>query len=269
MRIVRFCDSGGTVNLGEDLGDGNARLLSGSLFSGLSSTDTVVAIGKRLAPLEPTNIFCIGKNYVAHAQEMGSEAPEMPIVFMKPTSALNHPDAPVAIPAACTHGPEVDYEAELVAVIGKAARNVPRERALDYVLGYTCANDVSARWWQKQGSGGQWIRGKGFDGFCPLGPVLVTVDEIPDPQNLTVRFRLNGELLQDGHTRQMMFPVDYLIAELSRDLTLLPGTVILTGTPSGVGAARDPQVFLKPGDRMETEVEGIGTLVNHVVAAQG
>lgn len=268
MRIVRFLGPDGAEHLGEDLGDGNAHLLTGSLFEGVTPTDTTVAISQRLAPLEPVNIFCIGKNYGAHAQEMGSQAPELPIVFMKPTSTLNHPDAPIVIPAACQHGPEVDYEAELVAVIGKTARNVSRERALDYVVGYTCANDVSARWWQMEGSGGQWIRGKSFDGFCPLGPALVTADEIPDPQNLGVRFRLNGELLQDGHTSQMMFPVDYLIAELSRDLTLLPGTIILTGTPSGVGFARDPQVFLKPGDRMETEIERIGTLTNSVVTAQ-
>jgi len=268
MRIVRFLDAEGVEQLGEDQGNGTARLLSGRLFDRLEPTDATAAITRRLAPLDPVNIFCIGKNYGEHAKEMGSDAPELPIVFMKPTTALNHPEAPVPIPAACTHGPEVDYEAELVAVIGKTARNVPREKALDYVFGYTCANDISARWWQKDGSGGQWIRGKSFDGFCPLGPVLVTADEIADPQDLKVQMRLNGQLMQDGHTSQMMFPVDYLIAELSRDLTLLPGTLILTGTPSGVGFARNPQVFLQPGDRAEVEVEKIGVLANTISKAQ-
>ncbi|KAA3626100.1 MAG: FAA hydrolase family protein [Proteobacteria bacterium] len=267
MRIVRFIDPQGSVRLGEDQGDGSARLLAGSLFAGLTATDSTATISRRLAPLEPVNILCIGKNYSDHAKEMGSEAPELPIVFMKPTSALNHPGAPIPIPAACDHGPEVDYEAELAVVIGKAARDVPRDRALDHVFGYTCANDISARWWQKEGSGGQWIRGKSFDGFCPLGPVLVTAEEIPDPQKLSVRMRLNGELMQDGNTGQMMFPVDYLIAELSRDMTLLPGTVILTGTPSGVGFARTPQVFLQPGDQTEVEVEKIGVLSNQITSA--
>lgn len=265
MRIVRFLDEQNQEQLGVDQGNDTATLLSGALFGALESTGETRRIATRLAPVQPTNIFCIGKNYSEHAREMGSEAPELPIVFMKPTSTLNHPNALITIPAACTHGPEVDYEAELAVVIGRSARNVTREEALSYVFGYTCANDISARWWQKSGSGGQWIRGKGFDGFCPLGPVLVTADEIPEPQNLAVRFRLNGELMQDGNTRDMMFPVDYLIAELSRDLTLLPGTVLLTGTPSGVGFARDPQVFLRPGDAMETEVEGIGVLRNQVV----
>lgn len=268
MRIVRFIDPQGKTQLGEDRGDGSARLLAGALLERLTPTAMIEPIVQRLAPLDPVNILCIGKNYSEHAKEMGSEAPELPIVFMKPTSALNHPEAPIPIPAACDHGPEVDYEAELAVVIGTAARNVTRGQALDHVLGYTCANDVSARWWQKQGSGGQWIRGKGFDGFCPLGPVLVTADEIPDPQDLAVHFRLNGQLMQDGHTSQMMFPVDYLIAELSRDMTLLPGTVILTGTPSGVGFARKPPVFLQPGDHAEVEVECIGTLFNPVTGPE-
>ncbi|GAB4345054.1 MAG: hypothetical protein Kow006_01770 [Gammaproteobacteria bacterium] len=267
MRIVRFLDEQGQEHLGIDQTDGSAELLEGALFDELRPTGQSARIATRLTPLTPCNIFCIGKNYGEHAREMGSDAPELPIVFMKPTSALNHPDAPVPLPRACTHGPEVDYEAELVAVIGRAARNVSREEALSYVYGYTCANDISARWWQMNGSGGQWIRGKSFDGFCPLGPVLVTADEIPDPQNLDVRCRLNGEVMQDGNTRSMMFPVDYLVSELSRDLTLLPGTIILTGTPPGVGFARDPQVFLKAGDTLETEVEGIGTLRNSITDA--
>lgn len=269
MRIVRFVDEHGDCRYGEFRNEKTAELLEGSLAAGFSPSGESRRIAELLAPVEPVNIFCIGKNYREHAQEMGSEAPELPIVFMKPTSALNHPGASIPLPAACTHGPEVDYEAELAVIIGKRARNVSRTEALDFVFGYTCANDISARWWQKEGGGGQWIRGKGFDGFCPLGPVLVTADEIGDPQELSVRFRLNGELLQNGNTRDMMFSVEHLIAELSRDLTLLPGTVILTGTPSGVGFARKPPVFLRPGDSLETEVERIGILHNSVADSGG
>ena len=169
------------------------------------------------------------------------------------------------LPACCQHGPEVDYEAELAVVIGKTARNVSEEDALEYVFGYTCANDVSARRWQKHGGGGQWVKGKSFDSFCPLGPVLVTADEIPDPQTLKVESILNGKVMQDGHTSDMIFPVARLIQLLSQDTTLLPGTLILTGTPAGVGFARKPPVFLADGDRIEVRISGIGVLSNSVV----
>jgi 2-keto-4-pentenoate hydratase/2-oxohepta-3-ene-1,7-dioic acid hydratase in catechol pathway len=171
------------------------------------------------------------------------------------------------LPAACGHGPEVDFEAELAVIIGREAKNVPEDQALEYVLGYTCANDVSARHWQKHGGGGQWVRGKSFDTFCPLGPVLVTADEIPDPQSLSVRCGVNGDRMQDGNTADMIFPVRRLIARISRDTTLVPGTVILTGTPAGVGFTRDPPVFLAAGDRVSVDIEKIGILVNLVTAA--
>jgi len=161
----------------------------------------------------------------------------------------------------------VDYEAELAVVIGRTARNVPQQEALDYVLGYTCANDVSARRWQKRGGGGQWVKGKSFDSFCPLGPVIVTSDEIGDPQALGLRSILNGSVMQDGNTSDMIFPVARLIHLLSQDTTLLPGTVILTGTPSGVGFTRTPPVFLAPGDEIVVEIENIGRLLNPVVQA--
>ena len=267
MKIVRFVDDRGNVLLGKDLGDGRADLLAGSLLEKApGTTGKIVAIGRRLAPLDPVNIFCIGKNYLEHAKEGGSGVPDRPIIFMKSTAALNHPGHDVRLPA-CSPQPEVDYECELAVVIGKAGRDIPKGRALEHVLGYTCANDVSARWWQKQGGGGQWVRGKGFDTFCPLGPVLVTADEVPDPQALTLKTTLNGEVMQDGHTKDMIFPVDELIAFMSQDTTLLPGTVILTGTPAGVGAARTPPVFLKPGDEVTVEIEKIGKLTNTVVAA--
>ena len=218
-----------------------------------------------LTPVVPTNIFCIGLNYREHAKEGGQPIPQQPVVFMKPTSTLLDPGRPILIPACCDPEGEVDYECELAVVIGRRARNVSKEDALNYVLGYTAANDVSARKWQFM-PGGQWIRGKSFDTFCPLGPVLVTADEIPDPQNLRIRTILNGETLQDHTTGDMIFPVAELISFLSQDTTLLPGTVILTGTPQGVGVCRDPQVWLKPGDHVAVELEKIGRLENSVKA---
>jgi 2-keto-4-pentenoate hydratase/2-oxohepta-3-ene-1,7-dioic acid hydratase in catechol pathway len=267
MRIVRFSDDNGKLLWGKCLGDGSADLLAQSpLDNPPETTGRKVPIYRLLTPIEPTNVFCIGKNYREHAAEMDSEVPPRPIIFMKPTSALNHPDSPIRLPA-CSHGPEVDYEGELAVVIGKAGRDIPKNKALEHVLGYTCANDVSARWWQKKGSGGQWVRGKGFDSFCPLGPCLVTADEVPDPQALTLTTTLNGEVVQRGHTKDMIFPVAELIAFLSQDTTLLAGTVILTGTPAGVGAGRTPPVFLKPGDEVTIEIEKLGKLTNQVVAA--
>ncbi len=267
MRIIRFLDNDGKSCYGKELGGGSAELLAPPLLDGVPETSGErVRIGRLLAPIEPANLICIGKNYAEHAVEMGGEAPPRPVVFMKPTSALNHPDSPIRLPA-CSNGPEVDYEGELAVVIGTPGRDIPKANALDHVLGYTCANDVSARWWQKKGSGGQWVRGKGFDSFCPLGPALVTADEIPDPQALTLTTTLNGEVMQQGHTRDMIFPVDELIAFLSQDTTLLAGTVVLTGTPAGVGVGRNPPVFLKAGDEVTVEIEGVGGLTNRVVGA--
>ena len=159
----------------------------------------------------------------------------------------------------------MDYECELAVVIGKAAKNVSKEKALDYVLGYTCANDVSARDWQRTFGGSQWCRGKTFDTFCPLGPVLVTADEIPNPNQLAIKTILNGKTMQDLNTNDMIFDVPTLISFLSGSTTLLPGTVILTGTPQGVGMAMNPPVWLKSGDVVTIEIEKIGSLTNPVV----
>jgi 2-keto-4-pentenoate hydratase/2-oxohepta-3-ene-1,7-dioic acid hydratase in catechol pathway len=214
-------------------------------------------------------IIGIGRNYAAHATEQGKTLEEHPIVFTKnPASATLH-ESSVEIPAICrdpaTGRGEVDYEAELAVVIGTAARDVSQADALDHVLGYCCANDVSARWWQKKGSGGQYCRGKSFDTFCPLGPAVVPASEVPDPQALRVVMRLNGEVMQDEPTSNMMFTVARIISDLSQGTTLIPGTVILTGTPSGVGMAQKPQVWLKAGDVMEVEIAGVGLLRNTVV----
>ena len=267
MRIARFEDEHGAWFYGQEDEGTEVDVLQGDIFSGLTMSGQRRSPVRRLAPLPPVNIFCIGLNYREHAAETGAKVPDDPVIFMKPTSALNHPGEAIRLPACCRHGPEVDYEAELAVVIGRPARNVPEADALDYVLGYTCANDVSARHWQKHGGGGQWVKGKSFDSFCPLGPVLVTADEIPDPQELRVRSILNGEVMQDGYTSDMIFPVARLIHLLSQDTTLLPGTLILTGTPPGVGFARNPPIFLAPGDEIQVEIDGIGRLVNPVTEA--
>ena len=175
---------------------------------------------------------------------------------MDPGASIYIPRTPVST--------QVDYEGELAVVIGTTCKNVSREKALDHVLGYTCANDVSARDWQKQWGGGQWCRGKSFDTFAPLGPYLVTPDEIPNPNALEIATRVNGEVLQQSNTADMIFDVPALIEFLSGETTLAAGTVILTGTPSGVGLGRTPQRWLQPGDRVEIEIEGIGVLENGV-----
>lgn len=212
----------------------------------------------------PPAIFCIGLNYREHARETGASLPEFPVIFMKNPAAVTGHEETVTLPGSCVDPLQVDYEAELAVVIGKRALNVKPEEALAYVKGYTCANDISARRWQKHAGGGQWVRGKSFDTFCPMGPGLKGTDEIPDPSGLAIECRLNGEVMQQSNTSDMIFPVERIIAFLSEDTTLLPGTVILTGTPSGVGFARKPPVFLRPGDRVETRIERIGTLVNTV-----
>lgn len=267
MHLIRFETPDGRTLCGIPSDESTAAVLPSDAFGARTPTGETARIGRVLAPVEPCNIYGIGLNYRAHAAETGAPIPDQPIVFMKPTTAVVGPGDPIVLPSACEHGPEVDYEAELAVVIGRGARNVGVDDALDHVLGYTCACDVSARRWQKHGGGGQWIRGKGFDSFCPLGPVLVTADAIPDPQDLMLRCVVNGRTLQQGSTADMIFSVAELIAFLSRDTTLAPGTLILTGTPPGVGFARKPPVFLAPGDRVRVEIDGIGALENPVVDA--
>ena len=262
MKIIRFQDSVGDVHYGEQVDEGSARFIEGTMFGTFRVTDRVVRIGKLLAPVEPRTILCIGLNYRRHAEETGAQLPEHPVLFIKAANALAHPGDPIVIPRVAPQ--QVDYECELAVVIGKSAKNIERQHALDYVLGYTCANDVSARRWQKEGGGKQWCRGKSFDTFCPLGPCLVTADEIPDPNTLAIKTVLNDQTMQESNTADMIFDVSSLISFLSQSTTLLPGTVVLTGTPQGVGFARNPPVFLKNGDRVAIEIERIGTLVNSV-----
>eukprot|EP00443_Scrippsiella_acuminata_P018299 CAMPEP_0115238614 /NCGR_PEP_ID=MMETSP0270-20121206/36972_1 /TAXON_ID=71861 /ORGANISM="Scrippsiella trochoidea, Strain CCMP3099" /LENGTH=255 /DNA_ID=CAMNT_0002653543 /DNA_START=53 /DNA_END=820 /DNA_ORIENTATION=+ len=214
----------------------------------------------------PPAVYCIGLNYKKHAAETGKPEPRFPIFFFKPPTTIIGPGDAIEIPAVCKPD-EVDFEAELTVIIGKAAKNVAVEEALDYVHGYTVGNDVSARRWQGKKGGGQWCRSKAFDTFCPLGPRVVPAAEIPDPNNLDISSSLNGEVLQQSNTRDMIFSVQQLIAFLSEGTTLLPGTIILTGTPEGVGYTRKPPVFLKPGDTLTTAIEKIGELTNPVKAA--
>ena len=266
MRIARLQLPDNSTTLARQHPGGTFTRLDGDLFGTL--TDTGVAVtGKLLAPLQPAAILCIGLNYKQHAAETNKPLPKFPVVFMKSPGAVQNPGDPIFLPRRMRSN-AVDYECELAVVIGKAAKNVTRANALSHVLGYTCANDVSARDWQEHGGGGQWCRGKTFDTFCPLGPVIVTTDEIPDPQSLRIGTRVNGESLQDWSTNDMIFDVAVIIEFLSSSTTLLPGTVIITGTPHGVGMARIPRRWLNPGDVCEIEIEKIGILTNPVAEEQ-
>jgi len=263
MKIIRYQTAEGGINYASLLPDGSAREISGDIFGRFEVTHKIVKLHKLLAPVLPVNFFCIGLNYRRHAEEGNAPIPERPVLFMKATSAVQNPEDPIILPRHL-RSDEVDYECELAVVIGKRCKNVSRENALDYVLGYTCANDVSARDWQLKWGGGQWCRGKTFDTFAPLGPCLVLKDEIPDPAALKIRTMLNGQVMQDWRCDDFIFDIPTVIAFLSGSTTLLPGTVILTGTPHGVGFARKPPVFLKPGDNVTVEIDRIGSLNNPV-----
>ena len=218
---------------------------------------------KVLPPIpDPPKIVCLGLNYRDHALESGAPIPKEPILFSKYATALIGPDEAIAIPPVSR---EVDYEAELVIVVGKRGRNLKAAEAMSYVAGYTIGHDVSARDWQLKKEGKQWMVGKTFDTFAPIGPLLVTADELTDPHRLPIRLRLNGQIMQDSNTSQMIFNVGAVLEYISQVFTIEPGDLIFTGTPPGVGFARKPPVFLKSGDVVEVEIEGIGVLRNPVV----
>jgi len=204
-------------------------------------------------------IVCIGLNYRNHAIESGMEIPSEPIVFSKFTSAIVGPEEPICLPASSS---KVDYEVELVVVVDRRAKDVSKAEAMDYVAGYTVGNDVSARDWQLKKPGGQWMMGKTFDSFAPIGPAIVTTDEIPNPESLAIKLRLNGETLQDSTTGELIFGIAEVVSYLSQVFTLEPGDLVFTGTPPGVGFARKPPIFLKAGDICEAEIEGLGVLRN-------
>jgi 2-keto-4-pentenoate hydratase/2-oxohepta-3-ene-1,7-dioic acid hydratase in catechol pathway len=211
----------------------------------------------------PEKIICIGLNYSDHAQETGAAPPPVPVVFCKFPTAVRADWQPIVLPRVSQ---EVDYEAELVVVIGAGGRQIAKADARRHIAGYCCGNDVSARDWQIRKPGGQWLLGKSFDSFAPIGPAITTADELPDPGNLRIRLRLNGRVMQDSNTRNLIFPVEELVSYVSTVCTLAPGDLIFTGTPGGVGFTRRPPVFLQPGDSVEVEIEKLGVLRNPVVA---
>jgi 2-keto-4-pentenoate hydratase/2-oxohepta-3-ene-1,7-dioic acid hydratase in catechol pathway len=263
MKIIRYLDSQGAVHYGADQ-QGTPFRIEGDIYETFTVTEEVADISKLLAPIVPEIIMCIGLNYKFHAEESKMPTPERPVLFVKSGSTVQNPGDPIEIPTAyASH--KVDYECELAVVIGKKCKNATVENALDYVLGYTCCNDVSARDWQIEWGGGQWCRGKTFDTFAPLGPCIVTGDEIGNPNALKISTVLNGETVQDWNTDDMIFSIPEIVAFLSGSNTLLPGTVIITGTPHGVGMAKTPPLWLKSGDEVTIEIEKIGKLTNPVI----
>ncbi|KAF9934746.1 hypothetical protein BGZ65_003618 [Modicella reniformis] len=244
-----------------------AKVIKGDIFSKSATTvtDTVVPVAKLLSPLSHVPIFrCIGLNYAKHAAETKMPVPSYPVLFTKPSMALQDPFKPVVVPTICENN-QADFECELAVVIGKPCKNVGETEALEYVLGYTVANDISARKWQGSNLGSsQWSFSKSFDTFAPLGPALVSTELIKDPNQLRIKTTLNGKVMQDSSTSDMIFNVPRIISFLSQSTTLMPGDVILTGTPEGVGFKRNPPVYLQHGDHVVCEIENIGELHNTV-----
>jgi len=265
MKYIRFIDGLHPHGCTGQIEDGTVKVMKGCIFAGtLQATGETVAldsIKSFLPPVDPPNVIAIGANYIDHCKECAAEPPKNPLVFIKTTNSVIAHGENIVLPG--NNPDEVDYEAELAVIIGKTASYVSEADAMDYVLGFTCANDVSARDVQLK-IDSQWARGKSFDTFCPLGPYLVT--GIKKPEELHVKLRLNGELMQDQPVSDMIFSISRIISHLSAGITLLPGTVILTGTPAGVGMARDPQRFLRGGDVVEVEIDQIGVLRNRVCA---
>ncbi len=225
-----------------------------------------LATAHYLAPIQdPQKIICIGLNYRDHALEQNIPVPREPVIFNKFVTALTGHNQPIEIP---TVSKKVDFEAELVAVISKPGRYISEADAPSHIAGYMVGHDVSARDWQKEKDGKQWLCGKSFDTFAPTGPEFLTADEVPHAENLPIRLRLNGQVMQESNTNQLIFSVPKLIAYISQVCTLTPGDLIFTGTPNGVGDARKPPVYLKPGDVAEVEIEGLGILRNELVQGQ-
>lgn len=224
-----------------------------------------IAMNARLlSPIRrPSKIICLGKNYAEHASEGGFDIPEKPLLFCKAPSALSGPFDPIVLPESSG---QVDWEVELAVVIGRRCKRISRMNAMSYIAGFSVMNDVSAR--EAQFGDAQWFRGKSFDTFAPLGPVLVTADDMPDLGNLRLTTRVDGALMQDGNTGHLIFDIPYLLEYISRDITLMPGDIVSTGTPSGVGIFRTPPIVLKPGNVVECHIDGIGSIVNPVVEGQ-
>ncbi len=267
MRIIRYLAQEGDIRFAAERPGGRCFDIRGDIFRDFEITDRESNMVKLLAPIEPPIILCIGLNYRKHAAETGARIPERPVLFVKGPGTLQNPGDPIVLPTRL-RSDEVDYECELAVVIGRRCKNVSKSDAFDVVFGYTAGNDVSARDWQKRLGGSQWCRGKGFDTFAPLGPAIVTKDEIPNPNSLRIATRVNSKTRQSSNTSDMLFDVPTLIEFLSGSTTLHPGTVILTGTPEGVGMAMNPPQYLAPGDFVEVEIEKIGVLSNPVVTEE-
>eukprot|EP00933_Yihiella_yeosuensis_P011829 TRINITY_DN11959_c0_g3_i1.p1 TRINITY_DN11959_c0_g3~~TRINITY_DN11959_c0_g3_i1.p1 ORF type:complete len:281 (+),score=54.65 TRINITY_DN11959_c0_g3_i1:66-908(+) len=264
VRFAKF-ETAGKVVYGIQQADGSFNIAEGCPFAGLRDTGRKANVDRFLPPVQPRDILCIGLNYRSHADELKLPYPKNPVVFVKPsTCAAGHCDE--IVKPRITE--KMDYEVELAIVIGRECKDVSPESALDYVLGYTCANDLSTRDWQKvpEYSGSQWCRSKMFEGFAPIGPVIATKDDVPNPDKLRVQTFVNGQQMQDSNTSDLIFSVKQIVSFLSISTRLLPGTVILTGTPFGVAEGRSPQPWLKPGDKVAVEIEGIGRLENTIVA---
>ncbi|KAL1304770.1 hypothetical protein AAFC00_003706 [Neodothiora populina] len=274
-RLVRFLAKDGRIYYGDailpsgahDLTNvAKAKVIQGSPWGRYEVTDQVAEVRTLLAPLareDVQTVRCLGLNYEQHARESNMPIPQNPILFYKPSTAITGPFDPIPVPAVAQEHEGLDYECELVAVIGKEGSNIPESEALSYVAGYCVANDVSHRHLQLK-RGGQWSFGKCFDGWAPLGPGIVSSKIIKDPQNLRISTKVNGKTVQDSNTKDMIFGVAKTIAVLSEGTTLLPGDLILTGTPQGVGMGMKPQVWLKDGDVVEVNLEGVGSCINKV-----
>ncbi|KAI1485041.1 fumarylacetoacetate hydrolase [Biscogniauxia mediterranea] len=275
-RLVRFLARNGKVYYGDAiLPQGvsdisktkKARIITGDIFGKHEVTEQLADVRLLLAPLaleDVKTVRCLGLNYELHAKESGLPIPKYPVLFYKPVTSLTGPTDPIPVHPLAQEAPGLDYECELVVVIGKTCTDVSEAEALDYVLGYAIGNDVSHRDWQIQRGGGQWSLGKGFDGWAPYGPGIVSSEIIKDPQTLKITTRLNGQTVQESNTADMIFNVRKTISFLSRGHTLLPGDLIFTGTPSGVGMGRNPKLWMKDGDVVEVELEGVGTCTNKV-----
>ncbi|CAG9986892.1 unnamed protein product [Clonostachys byssicola] len=275
-RLIRFLAKDGNIYYGDailpsgvtDVGKAvQARILNGNPFGKHELTEQVADVDSLLSPLAREHlktVRCLGLNYEQHAKETGTPIPQYPILFFRPITSLNGPFDTIPIPAVARQFDGVDYECELAVVIGKDAYQVPESKALEYVAGYAVGNDISHREWQLRRGGSQWGFGKGFDGWAPFGPGIVSSKLIPDPQKLKISTKVNGETVQESNTADMIFSVAKIIAFLSQGTTLLPGDLIFTGTPQGVGEVRNPPLWLKNGDTVEVSLEGVGSCINKV-----
>ncbi|KAM0802812.1 hypothetical protein BDR22DRAFT_842403 [Usnea florida] len=275
-RLVRFLAKDGKIYYGDailpkgvnDIGGARqARVIKGDVFGDYNLTEQVTDVRLLLAPLaseDVKTVRCLGLNYEQHAKESNMPLPKYPVLFYKPIISLAGPYDNIPVPAMAQEVDGLDYECELVAVIGKEAREVPESKALDFVMGYAVGDDVSHREWQLKRGGGQWALGKGFDGWAPYGPGIVSSALIKDPQNLEIFTKVNGETVQNSNTKDMIFGVAKTISFLSQGTTLLPGDLIFTGTPQGVGMGKKPPLWLKDGDIVEVGLEGIGACANKI-----